>query len=165
MDTFSEYLMLCWLSNDPLELPRSTGLFKKSLLIYFIICYFLQANMTDDPVESLYEVGIQVALMLAFIAGMLILNQSLYAYIQIATALLFTANFVALFIVPVMVWLTVSEDPYSYYLCFLLISWYYAIVAYIMKNTLVINVPASLVLALFYFIVTYLGAFALGQII
>jgi hypothetical protein len=34
-----------------------------------------------------------------------------------------------------------------------------------MKNTLAINVPASLVLALFYFIVTYLGAFALGQTI
>jgi len=165
MDTFSEYLMLCWLSNDPLELPRSTSLFKKSLLIYFIICYLLQANMTDDPVESLYEVGIQVALMLAFIAVMLIINQSLYAYIQVATALLFTADIVAIITVPVMVWLTVSEDPYSYYLFFLLIGWYYAIVAYILKNTLVINAPASLVLALFYFIVTYLGAFALGQII
>ena len=165
MDTFSEYLMLCWLSNDPLELPRSTSLFKKSLIIYFAICYLLQANMTDDPVESLYEVGIQIALMLAFIGGMLVLNQSLYAFVQIATAFVFTANIIAIFIVPVVVWLTVSEDPYSYYLCFLFIGWYYAIVAYILKNTLVINIPASMVLALFYFIVTYLGAFALGQVI
>jgi hypothetical protein len=165
MDTFSEYLMLCWLSNDPLELPRSKGLFKQSLIIYIIICYLLQANMTDDPVESLYEVSFQIVLMLAFIGVMLALNQSLYAYVQIATAFIFTANFVSIFIVPVMVWLTVSEDPYSYYLCFLLFGWYFAIVAYIMKNTLMINVPASLVLALFYFIVTYFGAFALGQMI
>lgn len=165
MDTFSEYLMLCWLSNDPLELPRSTSLFKKSLLIYFTICYLLQANMTDDPFESLYEVSIQVALMLAFIGGMLALNQTLYVFVQVATAFIFTANIVAIFIVPVMVWLTVSEDPYSYYLCFLLITWYYAIVAYILKHAMAINIPASLVLALFYFIVTYLGAFALGQLV
>lgn len=121
--------------------------------------------MTDDPFESLYEVSIQVALMLAFIGGMLALNQTLYVFVQVATAFIFTANIVAIFIVPVMVWLTVSEDPYSYYLCFLLITWYYAIVAYILKHAMVINIPASLVLALFYFIVTYLGAFALGQLV
>jgi hypothetical protein len=165
MDILREYLALCWLNNDPMELPRSPGLFKKSLLIYFIVGYLLQANMIDDPFESFYEITIQILLMLAFLGALMILNKTLYVYVQITTAFLFTANIVSAFIVPVMVWLTVSEDIYSYYLFFILLAWYYAIVSYIIKHTMVINLAASMVLALLYFITTYLGAFALGQLI
>lgn len=165
MDILREYLALCWLNNDPLELPRSVGLFKKSLLIYFVIGYLLQANMIDDPFESFYEISLQIILMLAFIGIMLFLNKTLYVYVEVTTAFLFSANIISAFVVPVMVWLTVTEDLYSYYLFFLLLAWYYSIVSYIIKFTLDINVPASLVLALFYFIATYLGAFALGQLI
>jgi hypothetical protein len=165
MEILREYLALCWLGNDALELPRSESLFRKNLVIYFVIGYLLQANMIDDPLESLYEIVIQIIFMLGFIAIMLILNKTLYVYVQVATAFILTANVVSVFAVPVMVWLTVSEDMYSYYLFFLLLTWYYAIVAYIIKCVLVINIAASMVLALFYFIATFLGAFAIGQMI
>jgi hypothetical protein len=165
MDILREYLAVCWLSTDPLELPRSESLLKKSLLIYFIIGYLLQANMIDDPFESIYEISFQIILMLSFIAVVLMLNNSLYVYVQVSTAFIFSANIVSAFVVPVMVWLTVSEDLYSYYLLFVLLAWYFAIVTYIVKYTLVINVAASMVLALLYFIVTYLGAFGLGQLV
>lgn len=165
MDNLREYFALCWLNNDPLELPRSIGLFKKSLFIYFVVGYLLQANMIDDPFEAFYEISLQIIFMLLFLAIMLYLNKTLYAYIQITTAFLFSANLISIFGVPVMVWLTVSEDIYSYYAFALLLAWYYAIVTYVFKNTLLINVPASLVLTLFYFIATFLAAFAIGQVI
>lgn len=165
MDILREYLALCWLSNDPLELPRSEALFKKNIALYFIIGYLLQANMIDDPFEAFYEITIQIVFMLAFIGIMLSLNKVLYLYVQITTAFMLSANVISVFVVPVMVWLTVSEDMYSYYLFFLLLAWYFAIISYIIKYTLVINVPASMVLALFYFIATFLGAFAIGQVI
>lgn len=165
MDILKEYLALCWLNNDPLELPRSESLFRKNLIMYFVIGYLLQANMIDDPLESFYEILLQMVLMLAFIGILLLLNKTLYVYIQVTTAFMFSANIISLFVIPVMVWLTVSEDIYSYYLFFLLLAWYYAIVSFIFKQTLVINIAASMVLALFYFIVTFLGAFALGQMI
>jgi hypothetical protein len=163
MDNLREYLAVCWLNNDPLELPRSEWLFKNSLLVYFVVGYLLQTNMIDDPFESFYEISLQIIFMLLFIGVMLALNKSLYAYVQVATAFIFSANLVSLFVVPVMVWLTVSEDVLSYYLFSLLLAWYYAIVAYIIKCSLLINIPASLVLALLYFIATYLGAFAVAQ--
>jgi hypothetical protein len=165
MEILREYLALCWLGNDALELPRSESLFRKNLVIYFVIGYLLQANMIDDPLESFYEIIMQIIFMLGFIAILLILNKTLYVYVQVATAFILTANVVSVFAVPVMVWLTVSEDLYSYYLFFLLLAWYYAIVAYIIKCVLVINIAASMVLALFYFIATFLGAFAIGQMI
>lgn len=165
MDILKQYLPLCWLKNNPLELPRSVDFFKQNLLFYFVVEYFMQANMTDDPVESFTEVSIVTSLTLVFIGVMLYLNRILYAYIQVATAIIFCANTVALFVVPVLIWLTVSEDPLSYYLIALLLFWDYALVTYIIRQVLSVNVFASLVLSLFYFTVTYFGAFALGQLL
>ncbi|MDD5578591.1 MAG: hypothetical protein PHY16_04830 [Methylobacter sp.] len=165
MAILKHYLALCWFRNAPLELPKSASFFKQNLLFYFIIEYFMQANMTDDPVESFAEVGIVTLLTLLLIGIMLFFNKTLYAYIQVTTAILFCANIVALFIVPVIIWLTVSENPLSYYFFAILLLWDYAMVTYIIRRTLYINMLASIALSLFYFTATYFGAFALGQLL
>lgn len=165
MDVLKQFLPLCWLKNNPLELPRSVDFFKQNLLFYFVIEYFMQANMTDDPIESFIEVSIQTALALIFVGVMLFFNRTLYAYVQVATAIMFCANIVALCIVPVLIWLTVTEEPFSYYLLIMLLLWDYAIVTHISKQALSINLFASLIVALSYFIATYLTAIGLGQLI
>lgn len=165
MDTLKQYIELCWFRNNPLELRRSVSLFKQNLLFSYIIEFLMQANMTDDPLESFYEVTIETFLTLLFIAIMLFFNKTVYAYVQVATAILVCANTVSLFIVPVAVWLTVSEDALSYYVLSLLLLWDYALVTYIVKQTLSINIAASVAVSFLYFSVTYFGAFALGQII
>jgi len=123
----------------------------------------MQANMTDDPFESFTEVSIETTLTLMFIGLVLFLNKTLYVYIQVTTAIIFCANVISLFIVPVLIWLTVTEDILSYYLLGLIFLWDFMVVAYILGKALSINLPASLALSVFYFIATYLGAFALGQ--
>jgi hypothetical protein len=100
-----------------------------------------------------------------FIGVTLFFNRTLYAYIQVTAAVLFCTNVVALFIVPVLVWLTVSEDALSYYVLAVLLLWSYVLVTYIFKQVLTVNLFASLIVSLFYFIATYLGAFGLGQLL
>lgn len=165
MEVLKHYLPLCWLKNNPLELPRSADFFKQNLLFYFVLEYFMQANMTDDPFESFIEVSLQTALTLVFIGFALFFNKTLYAYVQVSTAIIFCANLIGLFVVPVMIWLTVSDEPLSYYSFSLLLFWDYAVVTQIFKQVLSINLFASLILTLSYFIATYLGAFALGQLL
>lgn len=165
MDILKQYLPLCWLRNNPLELPRSVYFFKQNLLFYFVSEYFMQANMTDDPIESFTEVSIETFLTLIFIGVMLFFNRTLYAYVQVTTAIIFCANIIGVCVVPVLIWLTVSEDPLSYYFLALLLFWDYVVVAHIIKQVLAINFFASLVLSLFYFTATYFAAFALGQIL
>ncbi|MDI1231390.1 MAG: hypothetical protein PSV18_06080 [Methylobacter sp.] len=164
MDVLKQYLSLCWLKNNPLELPRSLGFFKQNLLFYFVVAYFMQTNMTTDPLESFVEVSIETLLALTFIGVMLFFNRTLYAYIQVATAILFCANIVALPLIPVLIWLTVSEDLLSYYFLGLLLLWEFVLVTNIIRRVLSINIFASLILSLVYFIVAYLGAFGLGQL-
>ena len=125
----------------------------------------MQTNMTDDPLESFTEVSIEIFLTLFFIGAMLFFNRTLYAYVQVATAIIFCANIIGLFVVPVLIWLTVSEAPLSYYFFALLLFWDYAVVTHIIRQVLSVNIFASLVLALFYFSATYFAAFALGQML
>jgi len=104
-------------------------------------------------------------LTLLFIGILLFFNKTLYAFVQVATALILCANVVSLFIVPVIIWLTVSDDPLSYYITFSLILWDYALVTYIIKKVIDINILASMALSLLYFVTTYFGAFGLGQMV
>jgi hypothetical protein len=164
VDIIRQYLPLCWFRHNPLELTRSAGFFRQNLIFYFLIQYFLQANMTDDPFESFYEVMIETGLTLLFIGLMMFFNKTLYGFMQVTTAMMLCANVVALFIIPVMIWVTVSEDPLSYYLLFALIFWDFALVTYIFKKVIEVNILASITLALLYFVTTYLGAFGLGQL-
>jgi hypothetical protein len=59
----------------------------------------------------------------------------------------------------------VNEDILSYYCLALLLIWEFMVMAYILKKTLAINSAASLALSALYYIITYLGAFSLGQIL
>jgi hypothetical protein len=165
MDILKQYLPLCWLRNNPLELPRSAYFFKQNLLFYSVSEYLMQTNMTDDPLESFTEVSIEIFLTLFFIGVILFFNRTLYAYVQVATAIIFCANIIGLFVVPVLIWLTVSEVPLSYYFFALLLFWDYAVVTHIIRQVLSVNIFASLVLAFFYFSATYFAAFALGQML
>ena len=125
----------------------------------------MQANMTDDPFESFTEVSIQTLLTLMFIGFILRLNKTLYAYIQVTTAILVCANIVSLFVIPVLIWLTVNENILSYYSLGLLFIWEFTLIAYIFRKIFSVNLAASLVLAVLYFTATYLGAFAIGQVL
>ena len=164
VEILKQYIPLCWYKNQPLELTRSVNLLKKNLLIYFVIEYFMQANMTDDPFESFTEVSVQIILALLFIALLLRLNKTLYAFVQVTTAIVISSNAISIFVVPVLIWLTVDEGILSYYCLGILFVWELTVIAYIFRKSLALNTAASLVVSFLYFIITYLGAFALGQI-
>ena len=165
IEILKQYLPLCWLKQNPLKLTRSMSFFKQNLLIYFIVEYFMQTNMTDDPFESFTEVTLQIFLTLMFISFILRINNMLYAFIEVTSSILVCANTVSFFIIPVLIWLTVNEDILSYYCLALLFIWEFIVMAYIFKKTLGINSSASLALSALYYIITYLGAFSLGQIL
>lgn len=165
IDILRQFIPLCWLKNNPLELTRSTAFFKQNLAFFYIVEYFMQANMTDDPFESFLEVSFETAFTLLFIGFILYLNKTLYAFVQTTTAVLFCTNIVSLFIIPILVWLTLNEYLLRYYILGLLFIWELALVAYIFRQTLTINLSASIALASVYFIIVYMGSFSIGQML
>jgi hypothetical protein len=165
LDTVKRYLRLCWLDTNPLDFVESTDFLKINVVFFAVVQYFLQTNMTDDPFESFFEVAFELLLTFAFVAVMLFFDKMLDAFIQLTTAILFCTNVLSVFFVPIMVWLTVTDDPLSYYVMGVLVLWFYALISYIIKTALAIDILASLALSLLYFIVVYMGAIGLGQVI
>lgn len=165
IDTVKKYLPLCWFDANPLNLVKSTTFLKLNSVFYGGAQYFLQTNMTDDPVESFFEVCFELLFTFAFVGVMLFFDKMLYAYVQVTTAILFCTNILSVCLLPVLIWLTVSDEPLSYYMMCVLSLWFYALITYIIKVTLTIDIIASLALSLLYFIVVYLGAVGLGQLI
>ena len=164
MNTFKLYLPLVLMRCNPLDLPKSVLFLKQNFWFYFIVELFIQANMID-PSEALFEVIVETLLTFVFVWLILVLNKTLHLYIPIITAVLFCENVVAFFGVPVVVWLTVSEDLISYYLFGLLMLWDYVLITYIVKKILSINMAASLTISFCYFIMTYVGAYGLTLIL
>lgn len=164
MDNIRHYLALCWLDASPLELPRSPRFFKQNLFFYFAVMFFIQFNMSDD-IEAVFEVILETALTLGFIAAIMLLNRSFYAYIQVGSAVLFCQNAIALLLVPVVFWVTIAEDTTSYAILSIFMLWGAVLIAHIFKQVLQINKPASLVVSLIYFIITYGGAYGIDSLL
>lgn len=164
MDFIRHYFPLCWLNVSVLDLPRSTRFFKHNAIFYFIVVFFIQFNMADD-IESIFEVILETALTLGFIGMVLFLNGSSHSYVQVGSAVLFCENVVALFLVPVVFWVTVAEDVPSYTVLALFLLWDMTIIAHIFKDALQVNTAASLVVSFFYFFATYGGAYGIYSLV
>ncbi len=164
MEILKQYLPLCWFKNNPLQLPSSVTFFQKNLFVYFIIEFFTQANMIP-PLEAFFEVSAETLLTLLFILIVLSLNKTMHNYMQVASAILVGENIVAILGVPVIVWLTITHDWLSYVFLFGLILWDFALVTYIMKKVLSIDLVAGLVVSFFYFATTYGAAYLLTLVI
>jgi hypothetical protein len=160
MDILKQYFPLCWFKTHPLQLPSSEAFFKQNLIFYFTVEFFTQANMI--PVfEAFTEVIADTALTLLFVVIVLSLNRTMHTYIQVASAVLFCENMVAILGVPVIVWLTMTHDWLSYTFLVILLVWDMALISYLMKKVLSIDIFASVIVALLYFATTYGAAYAL----
>ncbi|MDP2180653.1 hypothetical protein [Methylicorpusculum sp.] len=164
MENLKLYAQLCLFRNNPLELPRSVSFFQKNLYFYILIELFIQANVTD-PLEAMIGVAIETVLTLLFVAGLLRYKNAMPGFIAAASSFLLCENIVASFGLPVVVWLTSTDDLLSYYLMFVLIIWDVAIITYLIKRILIVDILFSLLLASSYFLVTYLGSYLLMIII
>ena len=164
MGLLKQYVALCWFKNNPLELPRSVSFFQKNLYFYVLVELFIQVNVTD-PLEAFLEVGIETSLTLLFVAFLLLLKKAMAGFISAASSFLICENVVASFGLPIVVWLTSTDDLLSYYILFALIVWDIAMISYLIKRILVINSVYAFLLSLAYFVITYLGAFSLMIVI
>lgn len=164
MDMVLRYFPLCWLSASPLDLPRSYPFFKINLAIYFLLEFFIQFNMSDD-IETILEVIYATLFTVLFVCVVLTINRSSHACLQVLSAILFCENVVSVVFVPIVVWVTVTEEPASYALLALFLFWDTTLIANIFRHALHINAAASMVVSVVFFISTYGAAYGLHSLL
>lgn len=164
MSPLRQYLRLCWLKGNLVEMPESMPLFRNAIIFYFVVGILIQANISD-PVEALFETSIQTVLNLVFIALLLCLKKSFKLYLKTATAFLVAADFIYVFGIPVMLWFTLVGDELVIYLFGLLLMWWLFIITYIIRHALSCSTLLSTMMALLYIMIVYVGTFALLVIV
>ena len=164
MSPLRQYLRLCWLKGDLVEMPESMPLFRNAIIFYFVVGILIQANISD-PVEALFETSIQTVLNLVFIALLLCLKKSFKLYLKTATAFLVAADFIYVFGIPVMLWFTLVGDELVIYLFGLLLMWWLFIITYIIRQALSCSTLLSTMMAFLYIMIVYVGTFALLVIV
>ncbi len=164
MEYLRLYLPLCRFKGNPLSLPKSVSFLKYNLIFYYCIELFMQLNMIDDPFEAVVDISCETLLSLAFVACTLALNRSMDKFVQVASAMLVSENILACLALPIVAWITMSESILSYLLLGALFFWNLLIISYIFNLVLRINVLASLIMGVLYFMVTYIGTFYLSTL-
>ncbi len=164
MELIKAYVPLCWFRHCPLELPRSVGFFQKNLYYYLLIELFILANITD-PLDALIEAILETGLTLLFVEILLYFKNASAGFISAATSFLVCENIIATAGLPVIVWLTTTDDLLSYYILFGLMAWGVAVIAYLIMRILLISPVWAFVLSVVYFSVTHGGAFLLMVLI
>ena len=163
MEELKQYLSLCWFRNSLADLSESSRLFRYALFFYLVVGISIQANVTE-PIEAVLDVFLETILTLVFILTVLFFVKSINLFKIVTTAFLTCTNFIYVIGTPVMVWVTVSGDEYSFMILGLLVIWWLAIINYIIKNLMPFSWSASLLLTLGYVTLVYLGSFALMSV-
>jgi hypothetical protein len=160
IEILKQYLPLCWFKSHPLQLPSEKFFLKFNLAFYFVLSFLTQSNMIAVT-EAFVEVLTGTGLTLLFVFILLNLNRSMHNYVQVTSAILLCENVVGIFAVPAIAWMVLTHSLFSKLLLTSIVLWNFALITYIMKKVLSIDIWAGLVVSFLYILCTYVSAYAL----
>ncbi len=160
MEHLKQYISLCWFKGSLEELPESMPLLYRALIFYVTIGIFVITNMTGF-IEAIIQVFIKVVLILLFISIVLFFTKGMKQYLKVLTSYLVCQDLISIFALPLLIWVTVTDDSLAYYSLSAVMLWAVAIIAYINNQIISLGSFPSFLLSLTFFLSVYGGSFVL----
>jgi hypothetical protein len=160
MEHLKQYISLCWFKGDLDEMPESIPLLKKALIFYVLGGVFVITNMTGF-IEAIIEVFLEVFLIFAFVAIVLFFIKDMKQYWKVLTSFFICQDFISIFALPLLIWVTVTDDSWAYYSLAAVMLWGVAIITYINNQIVSLGSFPSFLLSLTFFLGVYGGGFIL----
>ena len=162
MSLLFSYLKLCWFKSNPTDLMPSRA-FSRSVIIFYFISGIIVEGLIADPADGTLEVSLRAIMAFSSVATFLFFaEKNILLFQRVFTAIFVCENFImTLAILCEILDVVLIKMHYEYHeyvgigLAVFLVSWYLAIVAYILRRFFKYNVSKSLTLAFSYFILTY----------
>ena len=160
MSLLINYLALCWFRNNPANLHPSTSFMWKTVAFYLVSGMIVEFLIAD--VEGIIEVLFRTFMAFSTIISFLLITKKWQYFRQLFIAVFICENFImtlAIVAESLNFLMTINHFHYREYvdisLATMLVSWYLAIVSYILRQTLETKMSRSVILAFSYFILTY----------
>lgn len=161
MEQIKEYISLCWLKGDLDEMSESIPTFRNALIFYTVVAVFLQINAIGGFIEAFILVGFEIVLTFAFILAFLYFTKAMDQFWHVLTAYFICQDFILIFSVPLLIWVTISENAWAYYTLAIVMLWAVAVFAYINNQITTSGSFVSAMLSLAFFVTVYGGGFLL----
>lgn len=155
------YLQLCWFKSDPTSL-MPTREFSRNVIIFYLLSGFLVEGMIADFFEGPIEVMMRIIMAFSSVAVFLFFQKNILLFQRIFTAIFVCENFIMTLAVLCEVLdfiLVINHFEYreevGIGLATFLVIWYLGIVGYILRRFFAFKMTKSLLMAFFYFVLTY----------
>jgi hypothetical protein len=161
MSLLISYLKLCWFKSDPTDLMPSRN-FSTNAVIFYLISGIIVEGLIADFADGSLEVSLRTVMAFSSVATFLFFHKNILLFQRVFTAIFVCENFImTLAILCEVLDFVLIKMHYEYHeyvgigLAVFLVSWYLAIVAYILRRFFQYNIGTSLTFAFSYFILTY----------
>ncbi len=161
MSLLFDYLALCWFRNNPADSYPPPSFVWKTILFYLISGIIVEGLIADFA-DGTLEVLLRTVMAFSSIATFLLIRKRWIFFKQLFTAIFVCENFIMTLAILVEVadFLMVRNhiqhrEEISISLATILLFWYLAIIAYILRQTFDFKMLYSLLLAFGYFVLTY----------
>lgn len=136
--------------------------FSRNVIIFYFISGIIVEGLIADVADGTLEVSLRAIMAFSSVATFLFFHKNILLFQRVFTAIFVCENFImTLAILCEVLDFVLIRMHYEYHeyvgvgLAVFLVSWYLAIVAYILRRFFQHNVGKSLTLAFSYFILTY----------
>lgn len=160
MSLLIKYLAICWFRNNPADLHPSTAFMWKSIAFYLVSGMIVEFLIAD--VEGILEVLLRAFMAFSSITALLLTIKKWQYFQQLFIAIFVCENFIMVLATAtegLYFWLVMKHYEYAEHLSIgiavLLVGWYLAIVAYILRQAFQFKITLSITLAFSYFVLTY----------
>jgi hypothetical protein len=165
MENAIKFLPLCFFSKrlEVDEYPASRRLLKNALILHFLLG-FLVVNQLIDPVEGFLLMVAEILLTFIYVWLATLLTQKSALFMHVAVAFIVCANIIGVLSFPFAFWLNIVENErvhLPFYIAAGLMTWYLAVVGFLLHRFLDIRPGNCFPLTLVYFLFAYVGAFGI----
>jgi len=160
MSLLKDYLALCWFRNNPTDLHPSTPFMWKTIAFYLVSGMIVEFLIAD--VEGIIEVWLRTIMAFSSVTALLITVKKWQYFRQLFIAIFICENFIMVLATAtegLYFFLVMEHYKYAEHLAIgigvLLVGWYLAIIAYVLRQVFEFKITRSLLLAFSYFVLTY----------
>ena len=119
-----------------------------------MIAIFLQINIKGF-IEALIEVGIEIILIVVFVAILVRFAKEKEQFWRTLTAYFVCQDFIFIFGVPILMWVTITDSAWAYYILAAVVLWMVAVFAHINNQLTDSGLFVSTLLSLAFFVSVY----------
>lgn len=154
-DTVNLLLQICLFKKGPQDIPASTGVFQSLILAYAIVA-FLNLSMSTDELDALFQLSVEIILVLVFAKLILLLTRKSERFIQTASALLGTDALISFFAMPGIASITANQMTLlAFVTIVLLMCWHWLVTAHIIRHAISQPFLFALGISFLYVVATY----------